>query len=101
MSSRLSYLVLIQDNTRTEPTDAEWIDFITTARESGMFEGGSTIGERVLLGESGSARSTRHVVGFMRFDTDDRQRLLDLLETHPVVRRGGSIELCELPRDGG
>ena len=64
-----------------------------------MFEGGGTIGERVLLGESVSATSARHVVRFMRFDTDDRQRLLELLETHPVVQHGGSIQLCERPRD--
>ncbi len=68
------------------------------AEESGMFRGGSAIGERVTIGDCRSRRSTEHVVGFMRFDSDDKERLLALVARHPVVVRGGSVELCELPR---
>jgi hypothetical protein len=42
--------------------------------------------------------STDHVVGYMRFDSEDRQPILDLLEKHPVLLHGGTVELCELPR---
>ena len=31
------------------------------------------------------------------FDSANRQQILDLLEKHPVVIHGGSVELCELP----
>ncbi len=35
----------------------------------------------------------------MRFDADDRAKLLELCEQHAqVVRHGGSVELCEMPR---
>jgi hypothetical protein len=33
----------------------------------------------------------------MRFDSEDKQQIIDLLEKHPVVIHGGSAELCEMP----
>ena len=68
------------------------------AHATGSFRGGSEIGQRIVLGNTQSAESTRHVVGYMRFDADDKPNLLELLQTHPVVRHGGSVELCELPK---
>ncbi len=34
----------------------------------------------------------------MRFDADDLNALRALLEDHPVVKHGGTIELCEMPK---
>ena len=34
----------------------------------------------------------------MRFDAEDRAKLLELLKQHPVVLHGGSVELCEMPK---
>ena len=92
------YFLLIQNNPKNEPTTGEWKSFFAAAEESGMFRGGSAIGQRMTIGNADSARSTEHIVGFMRFDSDDKERLLKLLEQHPVVVHGGSVELCELPR---
>ncbi len=92
------YILLIQNNATTEATPTEWSRFIETASASGFFKGGSAIGERTVLGNRDSARSTEHVAGFMRFDADDRAALLKLLDQHPVVLHGGSVELCELPK---
>jgi len=36
--------------------------------------------------------------GLQRFDSADKQKILELLKQHPVVLRGGSVELCELPK---
>lgn len=33
----------------------------------------------------------------MRLDSDDPVQLHELLESHPVVLNGGTIELCEMP----
>jgi hypothetical protein len=33
----------------------------------------------------------------MRFDSEDKQKIIDLLASHPVVVHGGSVELCEMP----
>jgi hypothetical protein len=51
-----------------------------------------------VIGDPQSAQSTKHIGGFMRFDADNRAKLLELLQLHPVVLHGGSVELCEMPR---
>jgi hypothetical protein len=91
------YILLIQGNLKSDSTPEEWEVFFTSARQSGLFKGGSEIGKRMVIGDVHSAKSTDHIVGFMRFDSDDRQKILDLLEKHPVVLHGGSVELCEMP----
>ena len=91
------YILLIQSNAKTEPTPQEWEDFFAAARQSGLFMGGSEIGKRMALGDVRSAKSTDHIVGYMRFDSDNKQQVVDLLEKHPIILRGGSVELCELP----
>jgi hypothetical protein len=91
------YIVLIQSNLKSEATAEEWRAFFTAAQQSGMFKGGSEIGKRLVVGDASSAKSTAHIVGYMRFDSDDKQQILDLLAGHPVVVHGGSVELCEMP----
>lgn len=91
------YIVLIQDNPKTDCTSEEWDVFCAAARRIGHFQGGSEIGRRTVIGNVHSAKSTDHIVGYMRFDSANRQQILDLLEKHPVVIHGGSVELCELP----
>ena len=44
-----------------------------------MFLGGSEIGDRTVLGDAQALRSTKHIVGYMRFDTNDKAKLLELL----------------------
>jgi hypothetical protein len=91
------YIVLIQSSFTSVPTAHEWDAFLATANQSGLFKGGSQIGNRWVVGDAHSAESTDHIVGYMRFDADDKQQLLDLLKRHPVVVHGGSVELCEMP----
>ncbi len=91
------YILLIHGNAKTEPTSLDWDQFFAAAGRSGLFEGGSAIGRREVLGDISSAQSSDHLVGFMRFDAVDKQTLLDLLQSHPVVLHGGSVELCEMP----
>ena len=92
------YILLIQDNAKTQSSEAEWNDFFAAAQSSGIFVGGSEIGNRVFIGDQESAQSTHHIVGFMRFDTEDKSKITDLLKIHPVVLHGGTVELCELPK---
>lgn len=92
------YLLLIQNNATSATSPAEWEAFFTAARASGMFEGGSALGAREIVGDPQTAKATGHIGGFMRFDADDKARLLALLQRHPVVLHGGSVELCEMPR---
>jgi hypothetical protein len=92
------YLLLIQNNAKSKATPAEWDLFFAAAKESGLFRGGSALGERVLVGDTQSAQSTKHIGGYMRFDADDKAKILELLKQHPVVTHGGSVELCEMPK---
>jgi hypothetical protein len=61
-------------------------------------KGGSEIGERLVGGDWEAAKLTLHVVGYRRFFSDDKQKISDLLEKHPVIIHGGSAELCEMPK---
>lgn len=92
------YLLLIHGNEKTPSTGDEWERFFAAARQSGLFQGGSEVGKREVLGDTNSATSSDHIVGYMRFDAENKQQLLELLQQHPVVMHGGSIELCELPK---
>jgi len=92
------YLLLIQGNEKTGTTAEEWERFFVAAQESGTFKGGSEVGKREIIGAIDSACSSAHIVGYMRFDSGDKQKILALLKLHPVVLHGGSVELCELPK---
>ena len=92
------YLLLIHGNARSAASAEEWEQFFSAAQESGLFRGGSEIGNRTRVGEADSIQSTDHIIGFMRFDSEDEPSLLRLLEKHPVVLHGGSVELCEMPK---
>jgi hypothetical protein len=94
----MQYLLLIHRNTDTQPSTEEWNAFFARAQASGWFRGGSEIGRRELIGASDRSHETDHVAGFMRFDADDRDALLGLLRTHPVVIHRGTIELCDMPK---
>ena len=88
------YILFIHRDTESEPTSDEWESFFQSAAQSGMFRGGSAIGEREEIGDAQVAKPSDHIAGFMRFDSEDKQAVLDLLESHPVVIHGGCVELC-------
>jgi hypothetical protein len=90
------YIALIRGDYKTPPATADWEAFFAAARQSGCFKGGSAIGNRLVVGAQQAASPADHVAGYMRFDSDDKQALLDLLANHPVVVHGGSLELCEM-----
>ena len=90
------FVLLIHGNPKSHIDPSEWDRFFTAATESGMFRGGSELGERLLIGDK-EVPSSEHLSGFMRFDTKDREKLLELLEIHPILVHGGTLELCEMP----
>ena len=92
------YLLLVHGNTKSPETEADWNQFLAAAHASGFFRGGSVVGEKLPLGDLNAQPSSDHIVGYMRFDADDRAPLLELLRQHPTVVRGGTVELCTLPK---
>jgi len=93
----MDYLLLIHNNTDAPTSVQQWDTFFEAANASGFFRGGSEIANRELLGEKAVPDICHAIGGFMRFETDDKPALLALLEQHPVVLQGGSLELCEMP----
>jgi hypothetical protein len=91
------YILLIHDNAKTAPIADDWNQFFSAATRSGLFKGGSALGDRTIVGDA-SATPSKHIGGFMRFDSDEKKRVIDLLQMHPVVLHGGSVELCEMPK---
>ena len=92
------FILLIHGNEKTATTAEEWDRFFHAAHKSGAFCGGSEIGPREQIGDRESARSSEHIMGYMRFASGDKTMLLELLKEHPVVLHGGSVELCELSK---
>ncbi len=94
----MQYIALIHNNTDSTPTTDEWDRFLDAAKATGMFKGGSEIGSRIVVGRKAVSDTTQSLGGYMRFDSDDLKRLQELLEDHPVIKHGGTIELCEMPK---
>lgn len=93
----MQYLALIHGDADSVPSSDEWNEFFQVASRTGMFQGGSALGTRHLIGTKPVADSTDSLFGFMRFDAVELTQLLELLELHPTIRHGGTIELREMP----
>lgn len=94
----MEYITFMHKNATSAPTDEEWEQFFILARGSGLFLGGSAIGARSTLGDNAVPDLTANIDGYMRFESDSYEALSQLLASHPVLRHGGTIEICELPR---
>lgn len=81
----MQYILRIHRSATRFPPDSAWAAFFARAEASGTFRGGSEIGKRQVIGKADGVPSTSHIDGFMRFDSDDRQTLIELLASHPVV----------------
>ena len=95
----MQYIVLIHNNPEAVTEAKDWSVFFENAKNSGLFRGGSAIANSQIIGcESASPVSTA-IGGYMRFDADDPKELRKLLNTHPVIKAGGALELYEMPRN--
>ena len=94
----MEYITFMHNNVDTEPTEVEWDQFFDLAKKSGLFHGGSALGKRSTIGKKEVPDSTNKLGGYMRFDADTLDELTALLEHHPIVTHGGTVEICELPK---
>lgn len=95
--ARDEYLLRIRGKEKTATSAHEGEAFVTLARNSGVFRGGSVVGKREFVGDRDSVPASNPVVGYVRFASDDKQILPGLLDRHPAVLPGGTGELYELP----
>lgn len=81
-----------------------WDSFLSAARQSGVFTGGSAINRGELIGATDVNPISEKLAGHMRFSThgitDGLEVIRQLLLIHPTVLNGGTVELCEMPRTG-
>ena len=94
----MEYILLIHNNTETTPTNDDWSLFIEKAIQTKSFQGGSAISNGLTIGKKEITSITKELGGFMRFETENKQELLELIKLHPVVLHGGSVQLCEMPK---
>jgi hypothetical protein len=94
----MEYILFIHNDADKPACHQQWQDFFLAAHKSGVFRGGSEISNQIKIGHKDIYKITDHVDGFMRFEAEDKQLILALLEKHPVAIEGGTLELCEMPK---
>jgi len=91
------YIFLIHDDSTAAET--AWEPYLSRLRQSGVFQGGSAIGDGICARKSGAIPSvTAHLVGFIRVNADSLDHARSLLIGNPVFEAGGTVEIRELPR---
>ena len=94
----MEYILFIHNNTDSSTTDEQWDSFFSEANKTDVFLGGSEITSQIQIGKKAVKNITNEIVGYMRFDSEDKNKILALLEKHPVIIQGGTVELCETPK---
>lgn len=94
----MEYILFIHKNIDTPTTERQWDLFFTEAKKSGVFLGGSEVTNQIKIGKKSVKNITNDIGGFMRFESEDINKILALLEKHPVIIQGGTLELCEMPK---
>jgi len=92
------YLLLIENNATTPIAPEQWTAFFERASASGYFRGGSELGPAQILGNTDTAHAIDFLVGYMRFDAENKSDLMASLAEHPVIANGGSVHLIEMPK---
>ena len=85
-------------DTRAADDGEKWAKYITILRNSGQFDGGSSIGigECVRKNELNRPAST-DLTGFVRVRAASLEDAKRLLAGNPVYEAGGTVEVRELP----
>lgn len=92
--------ILLMHNDADDSLPQDWDGYFAFLRQSGAFEGGSSIGDGICLRKSGPVPDvTAQLGGYIRIvaaDLDDARRFAI---GNPVYMAGGTVEIRELPRD--
>ena len=92
------YIFLMHDDA-AGGTGLDWEPYLSRLRETGVFQGGSEIGDGACFRKAGAApEPTAHIGGFIRVTASDLDAAKKLLAGNPVFEAGGTVEIRELPR---
>lgn len=87
-------MMLMKGNSDSE----SWPSYIQTLMNSGMFRGGSALGNGVCISQTGEEQACT-ISGFIRFEAESLAELRPLLQGNPILEAGGKVELVELIED--
>ncbi len=93
-------MLLMHDDVAPGSADDGWEDYFKRLRESGAFEGGSSIGSGECVRKNGKAPPiAKHLTGYIRITATSLAAAKLLVAGNPVYEAGGTVEVRELPRD--
>jgi len=72
----------------------QWSSYIETLVTSGIFRGGSALGNGQCISKNETAECT--IDGFMRFEAASMNEVLALARSNPTLLSGGSVEVLEI-----
>ena len=95
----LDFILLMHNDSITDPTPGQWDSYFAFLRERDAFEGGSSIGPGGTFRKQGVPGDTStHLAGYIRVRAADLAAARALLAGNPVFDCGGTVEIRELPR---
>jgi hypothetical protein len=98
-SVRRFILLMHQDTMTTEDADA-WGTYLLRLRASGLFDGGSSIGQGTCLRrEAEPSPANDQIVGYLLVRAEDLNAARSYLDGNPVYEAGGTVEIRELVED--
>jgi hypothetical protein len=91
--------ILFMHNDLVADDQGAWEAYLQTLKQSGVFEGGSEIGDGICVRKAGEAPSiTKHLDGYIRVTAATIDQARSLLAGNPHFEAGGTVEIRELPR---
>ncbi len=90
------YIMFMHDDAVTD--SSAWEPYLQTLKKSGIFEGGSEIGEGVCVRKGPAPDITRHLTGYIRVTAATLEEARSFLAGNPHFEPGGTVEIRELPR---
>jgi hypothetical protein len=92
------YILFMHNNVVADDPGA-WESYLGTLRQSGVFEGGSEIGDGICVRKAGAPPPiTEHLVGYIRVTAPTIDHAKSLLIGNPHFEAGGTVEIRELSR---
>jgi hypothetical protein len=93
------YMLLMYDTGGVEDPGG-WDSYLEGLRESGRFEGGSSIGATAAHRKNADPTPQgAPLVGYLIVHADTIEAARSFLENNPVFEAGGTVEICELVED--
>src|SRR5215468_555787 len=88
------YILLMHDDAVTD--DRAWEPYLRRLRQSGLFQGGSAIGDGVCMRKNGKpVPITARLSGFIRVNAESLDQARSLVSGNPLFEAGGTVEIRE------